>query len=740
MILGFPTVLRAQGAPDPVLEAVQSLEQAAGGAVTVTQSRVTGLATFISTGPGRPIPVPARATASREEKALAFVTSYGKAFGLHEPSQVQVAKTEGPDEVNMEHVRFQQFHKGVRVTGGEMTVHLHDNAVVAVNAKTLSDLEHIDTVPGIDASVAVAAAQEFLAHRLGVTDADIRRTELQLLNKGLLAGTPGSTCLTWFMEATRPGLREFLWVTAQTGCEEAQMGDVLLFFNQQPDAQSRAIHDAGHKPTLPGTLVRSEGGPATGDADADAAYEFAGDTYNFYRTQFGRDSFDNAGAPIVSTVHYCPNSSECPYQNAFWSGTQMVYGDGYAAADDVVAHELTHAVTEHSANLYYWMQSGALNESKSDIFAETIDLLNGKGTDTPEVRWLIGEDLPGGSIRDMMDPTVFFQPGKMSDFFAFKCSWFDPPPDSGGVHINSGVPNHAYALMVDGGRYNGFTISGIGLIKAAKIEYRALTRYLHSAANFLDNYHALQQSCIDLIGSAGITATDCMEVTKALDAVEMSNPWPCSPHQPAVPDLCQAGQTPTYLFNDSLENTTSGNWTTHVLDRVHNFNHWTRCDGVPDIYCTGFATSGVHEFWGWDSPGIGDSTVEMSHDITLPAGDIRMQFNLAYGFDAEPPFYYDGAVVEYSINSGATWFDAGAFITAGAPYSGKITASANPLARRNAWVFESFGYTAAQLELSPLTGRSVRFRFRVGTDNFSLKRSQAGVFIDDVSIYQCTNR
>jgi Zn-dependent metalloprotease len=112
-----------------------------------------------------------------------------------------------------------------------------------------------------------------------------------------------------------------------------------------------------------GTLVRSEGGPPTADLDVNTAYDFAGDTYNYYLTQHGRDSYDGAGAPIIFTVHYYPTNNNCNYRNAFWNATQMVYGNGFARADDVDVHELTHAATEHSARLFYCMQSGALNES-----------------------------------------------------------------------------------------------------------------------------------------------------------------------------------------------------------------------------------------------------------------------------------------------------------------------------------------------------------------------------------------
>lgn len=156
-----------------------------------------------------------------------------------------------------------------------------------------------------------------------------------------------------------------------------------------------------------------------------------------------------------------------------------------------------------------------------------MDLTNGAGTDTPEARWQIAEDvIPGVGIRNMMDPTLGLltpDPGRMTDP-ELACS----PDDNGGVHTNSGIGNHAYALMVDGGAYNRYTISGIGLTKAGLIAYRTLTVYLTSSSTYLDNYDAMQQSCTDLVGTAGITSADCIEVKKALNSVEMSLPWPCN--------------------------------------------------------------------------------------------------------------------------------------------------------------------------------------------------------------------
>lgn len=130
-----------------------------------------------------------------------------------------------------------------------------------------------------------------------------------------------------------------------------------------------------------------------------AAHFYAYNTFNYYDLHHNRDSIVDAGMPLISNVNYCepvPPFFGCPggYANAFWDGTQMVYGDGaFFAADDVVAHELSHGVTEFSSSLFYFYESGVINESLSDIFGELVDQSNGSGTDTPAVKWLMGEDV-----------------------------------------------------------------------------------------------------------------------------------------------------------------------------------------------------------------------------------------------------------------------------------------------------------------------------------------------------------
>ena len=241
------------------------------------------------------------------------------------------------------------------------------------------------------------------------------------------------------------------------------------------------------------------------------------------------------------TINNNPDIS-CP--NATWNGVSANYCDG-TASDDVVAHEWGHAYTQYTSNLVYAYESGALNESFSDVWGETVDLLNNyedegenlalRSSSSSSVRWIQGEDASAfgtTGIRDMWDPTKKNDPDKVtaSNF------WCDSG-DNGGVHINSGIPNHAYALLVDGGTFNGQTIAGLGFTKAAHIFFRAQSEYLTSTSGFADFADAIEASCTDLIGinlegismtetPAGpsgeiITTADYTEVTKTLLAVEL---------------------------------------------------------------------------------------------------------------------------------------------------------------------------------------------------------------------------
>jgi bacillolysin len=731
-LLALAAAAHAQAPADPVGTSVRAMAAAAGPVNTVS-SPLTGLVSFMSTRPGAPVPIAAAATDPADVRAAAFLAAYGAAFGIAGPAWGRVERVTGPDDLGMERVRYRQLHAGIPVTAGEMSIHLKGASVIAVHAKTLVVRDTINPTPSFSADEAAARAKALMDKHFPGMATSYMKPRLEVFNRGLLEGNQTPTRLAWFIEAKGAELWQYIWIDAHTGMR-------LLNFSQLAHALARQVFEGNDGPTLPGTLVRSEGAaPILGNADANFAYDYSGDTYDYYLIQHGRDSIDGHGMPIISTVHHC-EATGCPFANAFWNGSQMVYGSGYASADDVVGHELTHGVTEFSAKLFYYMQSGALNESFSDIFGETVDLLNGQGTDTPGARWLIGEDLPGGAIRNMMFPHQYGQPAATSEFLCLDSS---AASDIGGVHINSGIPNHAYALMVDGGVYNGITVHGIGLIKAGKIQYRALTVYLLSGSNFLDNYNSLRQSCADLTPGV-VTAADCAEVTKALDAVQMASALPCSPPRAAWTPLCPAGQIPNNVFFDNLENPASGNWTISNLMSNPGPNdqvHWIY--PVPaELSDVGlFATSGVHNFFGVDWNFTMDSAIGMTNAVLLPPG-ARLQFNHSFDFEhgalvGGALANFDGAVIEYSTNNGAIWQDAGFLITSGATYGGAIASGfQNPLAGRNAFVKESFGYTASQLSLDSLAGQSVRFRFRIGTDE-AVGNLPFGWYVDDVRIYTC---
>jgi Zn-dependent metalloprotease len=708
--------LRGQPAPATIDEAVQRFEAAAGGA-EVVRSATTGLVTYMSDPDGGGVPVSAPAGAAPEERAMAFMGEYGAAFGITDVSQLAVSRVERQDPVGMEHVRMRQVWQGVPVTGGELYVHLRRNTVVSVNGLTLPGADRVDVTPQIVPAAAAEAARAAVAARAaGDGNFEVSEPRLEIFNRGLLEGAVMPTRLAWFVEVRRLDVREYVWVDATFGSE-------LLRFSQITRAKNRQVHDGNSTSTLPGTLVRSEGGPPSGITDVNDAYTYSGDTYDYFFNTHGRDSYDNAGAVLRSTVRHCPSGGPCPYANAFWNGSQMVYGAGFPAADDVDAHELTHAVTEFTAGLFYYMQSGALNESLSDIFGETVDLLNTGGTDTPGVRWLLGEDVPGfGAIRNMMNPAAFSDPAKVTGDPNFVCE--SPGGDAGGVHANSGVPNHFYALAVDGGTYNGQTITGIGLDKAGRIVYRALAMYMLSASDFLEFYNVVRRSCSDLIGVAGITLGDCNNVRRALDAVELNKTWPCAPTQPAPTALCPIGTQPTYLFNDNLE-AGSANWSINVLA---GSNLW--------YYLNWFATSGSFNLLGDNPNTIHDGRAFMNTSVMLPgSGVIRAQFNHSYGFENDAFGTYDGGRIEYSTNHGASWNDAGPLISGGAAYSGTIANGfGNPLAGQQAFVNHSFGYTNTQLNLATLAGQPFRLAFRIGTDSCC---SDYGWYIDDVRVYTC---
>jgi hypothetical protein len=300
---------------------------------------------------------------------------------------------------------------------------------------------------------------------------------------------------------------------------DAHTGAVALSFNQVDDSLARETYTLNNTTSIKNSavLVCDETNPscAGGDTDAVAAHTYAGVTYDFYASNFGRDSIDNVGMTLKSYVHY--SSGFC---NAYWDTKEMVYGDGCSLiVDDVVGHEMTHGVTQREAGLIYLNQSGAINESISDVFGEFIDL--SLGDDDPSVRWLFGEESSIGVIRSLKNPPTYHQPDRLRSPL-----YYYGTRDSGGVHTNSGVGNKTAYLITDGAKFNGYTVTGIGLAKAQQVYYEALTNLLTPTSDYAALANALVQACNNLVSGGITTADDCTQVQAATLATEMGSKVP----------------------------------------------------------------------------------------------------------------------------------------------------------------------------------------------------------------------
>lgn len=247
------------------------------------------------------------------------------------------------------------------------------------------------------------------------------------------------------------------------------LSSVSLDATGQPQ-DHRTINDCGHSTSLPGKFVRSEGQGPVADQSVDRAYDGLGATFDFYLNNLQRNSIDNKGLPLVASIHYGSK-----YDNAFWNGQQMVFGDGdgvlfndFTIPLDVIGHELTHGVTGSEANLVYQRQPGALNESISDVFGSMVkQYKNGETADKAD--WLIGKGLltakvSGTALRSMAAPGTAYddpvlgkdpQPADMQHYV-------NTASDNGGVHINSGIPNLAFYLAATS--IGGYAWTGAGLV------------------------------------------------------------------------------------------------------------------------------------------------------------------------------------------------------------------------------------------------------------------------------------
>jgi Zn-dependent metalloprotease len=429
------------------------------------------------------------------------------------------------DDMGQTHVRLQQHINGLPVVGAEFIVHTDaDRNVFAMNGRFTPDRD-LPREATLDGWSAIQRA----ADQMGIENGSYAAwPELMYV-----VNERGNSYLAWRVKVayTSEAGEEVDYIFAN-----ARTGDLVLRQPQIQRARNRATYNGNNTSTLPGTLVLTETGGSTSDTAISTAHGHAGTSYDYYSSVHGRDSYNNAGAQIKTTVHH-----RVAYNNAFWNGSQLVYGDGDGTqfsmlgnALDVGAHELTHAVTTYSANLTYSNESGALNEGTSDIMGASVEAWKDGAVSSDT--WKVGEDVTtpgtaGDALRYMNNPT---QDGSSTDYYPER---YTGTGDNGGVHLNSGIANLAFKLMVTGGTHpRGKTTNTVTALSTtattsinmgAKIWYRALTVYMNSSTNFAGARTATAQAATDLYGAAAAatvnSAWDAVGVGGAAPIVTLSN-------------------------------------------------------------------------------------------------------------------------------------------------------------------------------------------------------------------------
>ncbi|RKG62674.1 peptidase [Corallococcus sp. AB011P] len=410
------------------------------------------------------------------------------------------------------HYRYGVTQNGILVQDAELRLHARNGSVFAVNTNARGDLQgELKATIASDAAIAAAIGDR------GSPERASSNAEPQLVYR-----RSGNELILAYEIRVQGELKDSTPVDDSVYVN-AKTGDVFERVPHIHSALKREVWDLQHRTSLPTAVKgRFEGEAPVADPVINNNYDHLGTVYNCYSSLFGRDSYDNAGHLLKSYVHYSNN-----YVNAYWDGSQMVYGDGdgvnasnLANSLDVTAHELTHAVTEYESNLTYSGESGGLNESISDIFGAVCEWY-GKGKVIDEGTWIVGDDvwtpsIPGDGLRYMKNPT---QDGDSLDYYPDYGSGVD-------VHYSSGISNLAFYLMSQGGTHprakTTQVVNGIGFEKAAKVFYKINADLLTASSNFEAAKTASEQAATQL----GFTAAEIADVGNAWKAVGVGVPVP----------------------------------------------------------------------------------------------------------------------------------------------------------------------------------------------------------------------
>jgi bacillolysin len=708
----------------------------------VVRTGSDGQAEFVGTL-GVPVAAPAAlpATATPARAAEGHLDRYGALFGVDRPG-AQLERTDVVATGDGSHVvRFTQTVDGLPVVGGELAVAVDaEGDLESVNGETTDPAALPAPAVSARAAVDTAVATTSRTHAVPARSLVAGPASRWYYDPELVGSPdPAGARAVWRVEVTNGSdIREMVLVDSATG-------GVAAHVNETTDAKTRVVcnrrqRNDSEAPCRRGMYARTENSGPADDRNVERAFQFAGDTWDLYRrlgrdltAMIGHDAGDGRKLRLTANL---------TGDNAFWNGREVYFSRGWSLADDVVAHELSHGVVERRSGLMYWYQSGAINESMADVFGEIVDQRN--GTDRPgqpgQRDWLLGEDAPGGTLRDMRVPTRLVRPGtprqpdRMRSRFYFADAGL---VDNGGVHINSGVGNRAAVLIAAGGRFNGVRVRGIDAgrttrIKTARIYLRVLPM-LTSGSDYADLGRLLPQACRRLAGrgSPAIRRADCLQVRRAVRATQM-HLQPRRAQAPEAPRCAPRRTTTRRLFFDSMERNRPRVWRFGPL--------WGR---VPGVQPTQYATSGRRSLFGRDpdpsARGSREGSLTLRRGIRVRDGrKTFLRFDHARLFEynfrrGSAARYFDGGRVEYSLNRGRTWHN-----TAGLRW---VNGPRQVVNRRGAtfrgFGGDSHGYMSSRLNLTRFAGRTVHLRWTVSGD-----RTVAflGWWLDDIDVYTCRRR
>ncbi|TQV89736.1 M4 family metallopeptidase [Aliikangiella coralliicola] len=445
-------------------------------------------------------------------QSLKNILSANADYGYTGNEDFQI-KRQWVDSLGKSHTHFSQTINGLKVYGSSLIIHSETSVSSINSSNTTGNVYAISGTLAVDSSPSITTA---LASSNDGGQSAINAASLL----GDVDGQPelayvylpesGTAKLAWKLDVKYQSANGFehdiVFIDAHTNQELTRHPQVHRAKVYKTYTMDNQAYNSG---AAPGRLLCSTG-QSCSDASAQRAHSGASTVYDYYQSRHGRDGINNNGMTMTSSVH-----TGSRWNNAVWYQNQMFYGDGdgntfgdLTGDFDIIAHELTHGVTQFTAGLIYRNESGALNEAMSDIIGVSAEAYK-NGTSSPA--WLLGDgaytpNTPGDALRYMDDPT---KDGRSRDYYPDR---YQGSQDNGGVHWNSGIANLAYSLLVDGGTHpKGKTtaqVPSIGVAKAEKIFYRALTTYFNQSTNFAAARTGTAQAAQDLYGATEKAAVE----------------------------------------------------------------------------------------------------------------------------------------------------------------------------------------------------------------------------------------